>query len=325
MRVLVTGGSGFIGGFLVRRFLKEGVAPRVLARPSVRADGLEGMGASVVRGDLTDGDSVTRAVDSIETVFHCGARVGSNGTWKEFFDSNVRGTEMILKACVQRGVKQVVYLSSLGVYGPSLNGYPVTEDTPFDSEPERRGHYSHTKIIAERLAVHLAKQHGVRLVVIRPGFVYGWQIKPPAGLLAFQRGSRAAVIGRKDSIFPLNFVENLVDLMLLAATAQAKGSGQYNVLDDDHLTQEQYTRTRRKVDGAKICFVPGWPLRTVVPLIETAARILPHDPLKTFSRSSLDRLIQPVRYDTNLVRKVLHWQPRVGLEEGLQTTLQFAG
>jgi 2-alkyl-3-oxoalkanoate reductase len=320
VRVLVTGGTGFIGGFLVDRLLAEGFPTRVLARPSSRADKIQNAGAEVIMGDLAGQDSVDRAVQGMECVFHCGAQVGSHGTREEFFQSNVRGTELILEASVRAGVQQVVYLSSLGVYGPPLNSHPITEETPFDPKPEKRGHYSHTKIIAERLAVRLAKQHGLPLVILRPGFVYGGASRPPAGLFAFQRGNRATVIGRKDCILPLNYVENLVDAMLLAVEVPSVETKQFNILDDDHLTQEQYSRIRRKIEGTRIHFLPGWPFRVASPLVEIAGHILPHERLKTFSRHQLDRTIQMVRYDTTRIRKELGWQPRVGLEQGLRMT-----
>jgi nucleoside-diphosphate-sugar epimerase len=302
--------------------LAEGFPTRVLARPSSRAAKIQNAGAEVVLGDLADQDPVDGAVQGMECVFHCGAQVGSHGTREEFFQSNVRGTELILEASVRAGIKQVVYLSSLGVYGPPVNSHPITEETPFDPKPEKRGHYSHTKIIAERLAVHLAKQHGLPLVILRPGFVYGGANKPPAGLFAFQRGNRATVVGKRDCILPLNFVENLVDAMLLAAKARQTELRQFNILDDDLLTQEQYSRILRKIDGIRVHFVPGWPFRVASPLIEIAGRILPHERLKTFSSRQLDRTIQTVRYDTTRIRKELGWQPRIGLEQGLRMTIR---
>jgi len=320
MRVLVTGGTGFIGGCLVDRLLADGIQTRVFARLSSNAEKAQVAGAEIVRGDLADQNAVDRAVEEMECVFHCGAQVGSHGTREEFFQSNVRGTESIMKACVRAGVRQVIYLSSLGVYGPPTNGGPITEDTPFDPKPEERGYYSHTKIEAERIAVKVALENGMPMVILRPGFVYGGIRKPPAGLLAFRRGRLGAIIGRKECIFPLNHVENLVDAMILAARDRGTAVKQYNILDDDHLTQEKYSSTLRKIDGIQLHFVPGWPFRLVSPFVEIAGQILPNERLKRFSRHQLDRMIQTVYYDTTRIRKEFGWQPRIGLEEGLRTS-----
>src|SRR5579864_9151580 len=112
MHVTVTGGTGFLGGFLVRDLLAKGTAVRVLARPSSRAAALQAAGAEIVTGDLGDRDSIARAVESAEIVYHLAAKVGS-APQKEYFAVNVDGTERVLNACAQHGVKQVLYASSL--------------------------------------------------------------------------------------------------------------------------------------------------------------------------------------------------------------------
>src|SRR5580658_8758917 len=96
MRVCVTGGTGLIGGALVRRLLAEGAQVRVLARPSQRADELEARGAEAVRGDLSDPEAIERAVREAEVVYHAAAKIDPPGTRAEFFETNVGGTERVL-------------------------------------------------------------------------------------------------------------------------------------------------------------------------------------------------------------------------------------
>ncbi|HEX4542769.1 MAG TPA: NAD-dependent epimerase/dehydratase family protein, partial [Candidatus Acidoferrum sp.] len=150
MLACVTGGTGFIGGPLVRRLLAEGVTVRVLARPSSRAKELEAIGAQVVSGDLGDGERIKKAVEGVDVVFHIAAKVNPPGTKAEFFETNAGGTERILQAALDRGARKVVYLSSISVYGLIGKGERIDETTGFDAAPELRDYYAASKIAADQ-------------------------------------------------------------------------------------------------------------------------------------------------------------------------------
>ncbi len=117
MRVCVTGGTGFIGGALVDRLLREGASVRVLARPSPRADELATRRMEVVRGDLGRFGGVERAVGGCDVVFHAAALVEGNWAKEDFLGTNLGGTQRVFEACIRQGVPHVVYLSSIAVYG----------------------------------------------------------------------------------------------------------------------------------------------------------------------------------------------------------------
>src|SRR5271170_2341381 len=101
MRVCITGGTGFLGGALVRRLLAEGNFVQVLARPSRRADELEARGVQVVRGHLGDAESVARAVRGTEVVYHVAAKIEPPGTETDFLETNLGGTQQVLSACLR--------------------------------------------------------------------------------------------------------------------------------------------------------------------------------------------------------------------------------
>ncbi len=318
MRVFVTGGTGFLGGFLVRDLLARADAVQVLARPSRRSEELQRAGAEIVAGDLADPESIARSVKGADVVYHLAAKVGSPGTRADYLETNVAGTERVLAACAQQGVGQILYVGSLSVYGPVREGERIDEDTSLDERPDQRDPYSESRIAADRLVTSFAQRTGIPTVIIRPGIIFGPGRPLPLGILAFRLGKTNVVFGDADNRIPLNYVENLIDAM---QTAVAGGSGfrHFNVVDDDALTLRQYHQTKRSVDGTETHFSSAWPIRVAGPLTELLRPVLPMGDLR-LSERQIRRSLQNRWYDTRRIREQTGWQPRVPLTDAVQRT-----
>jgi len=167
-RVLVTGGTGLVGGAIVRALLKRGRAVRVLARDPGRARGLFDSNVDVAPGNLQHPESLRAACRGIEEVYHVAGAVDTHEHGDaEILDTNVEGTRRLLAAAHAAGVSRVVYTSSVSVYGDRLP-LGVAEDAP----PAPAGVYGVSKVQAERL-VREAISAGLRAVIVRPCIVYG--------------------------------------------------------------------------------------------------------------------------------------------------------
>jgi 2-alkyl-3-oxoalkanoate reductase len=320
MRVCVTGGTGFLGTALVRDLLARGVSVRVLARPSRRADLLETQGAEVVRGGLGDPDCIARAVEGADIVYHLAAKVDTPGSRANFLETNVAGTERVLTTCLRQGVGRVVYASSLAVYGPVPNGQRIEENTPCDASPQLRDFYAQSKILADHLAVTFARETALPITILRPGIVYGPGRQLPVGLLGFTLGKTNFVFGNPNNRIPLNYVENLVDAMQVAAHSGGGQLRQFNIVDDDELTLAEYHQAKTAVDKTVTHFFPGWPVRLAGPFAEIAIRMLPVGGSVRFSKHQLNRALQDRWYDTHRIRQETGWAPKVALGDALYRT-----
>jgi 2-alkyl-3-oxoalkanoate reductase len=320
MRVCVTGGTGFLGTALVRDLLTRGVSVRVLARPSRRADRLETQGAEVVRGGLGDPDCIARAVEGADIVYHLAAKVDTPGSRADFLETNVDGTERVLTACLRQGVGRVVYASSLAVYGPVPNGQQIDENTPYDESPQLRDFYSQSKILADHLAVTFARETALPITILRPGIVYGPGRQLPVGLLGFTLGKTNFVFGNPNNRIPLNYLENLVDAMQVAAHSDGGQFRQFNLVDDDELTLAKYHEAKTAVDKTVTHFSSGWPVRLAGPFAEIAIRMLPGGGSVRFSKHQLNRALQDRWYDTHRIRQETGWAPKVALKDALYRT-----
>jgi nucleoside-diphosphate-sugar epimerase len=136
MRAFVTGGTGFIGGRVVRRLRDRGDDVVTLVRSPARASDLAELGCELVEGDLSSLEAIRRGVQGCDAVFHIGAvyKVGIPASERESMrEANVRGTEYVLDAAAEANVTRSVYVSTIGIFG-NTHGEVVDESYRHDGE-----------------------------------------------------------------------------------------------------------------------------------------------------------------------------------------------
>ena len=165
---LVTGGGGFLGLAIVEQLLARGDQVRSFARGAY--PGLAELGVEALRGDLKDAQAVGAACAGCDVVFHVAAKAGIWGRYAEYYEPNVRGTQNVLAACREHGVRRLVYTSSPSVVfdGRSMEG--VDESIPYPRT--HHSHYSATKALAEQ-AVLAANGETLRALALRPHLIWG--------------------------------------------------------------------------------------------------------------------------------------------------------
>lgn len=191
MEALVTGATGFIGSHVVRTLVADGWTVRCLARPSSPRDLLADVDVTWVEGDVRDVDSLRRAMDGCQAVFHAAAYYA---LWSDspdmFRQTNVEGTRNVLTAAAEAGGVRVVYTSSVACVGQAPADGLASEDT-VATPHDLCGEYKVTKYEAEQVALQAAEQ-GQDVVVVNPASVIGpGDIKPtPTGkiILDFLEG-----------------------------------------------------------------------------------------------------------------------------------------
>jgi dihydroflavonol-4-reductase len=180
-KTLVTGGTGFVGRAVVEELLAAGREVRVLAR-NPEHPALAGLAVEVVRGDLRDADSLSRALTGCTRLFHVAA---DYRLWvpdpAAMYAVNVEGTRAVLSAARSQGLERVVYTSTVGALGNPGDGTPGAEDTPVTLK-DMVGHYKRSKFMAEQVALDFARR-GLPLMVVNPSTPVGpWDFRPtPTG------------------------------------------------------------------------------------------------------------------------------------------------
>jgi len=302
-RVLVTGGGGFIGSNLVRELLGAGHDVRVLDNFSTgdRAN-LEGLDVEVVEGELRSYERVHNAVRGVEVVFHLGALGSVPRSVQDPLTSsavNIEGTLNVLLAARDEGVRRVVYSSSSSVYG-TRRELPVTEDQP----PDPLSPYGVAKLAAERYCVSFSRVYeSFEAVVVRYFNVFGPRQSPlsqyaaviPLFITAIHSGQPIRIDGDGGQRRDFTYVSNVVEGTMLAANADAVSGRIFNVAASSPVS--------------------------VNDVADTIGRILGKDVTKTHAPPRAGD-IRDSWADITAAREALAWEPSVGLEEGLQRTIE---
>jgi len=323
---LVTGGSGFIGSHLIKKLLSQNIGVRALVRSnSIRAGRLTNMDIDIIEGDLGNPDVLLEATKGIEVVFHVGAAV--NNDWAENIQSNINGTEYLIKAAIEHKVERFVHISTTAVYDylGVPKGAKVTESSPCHKKPKDMGAYAYSKIEAERMVSNAYENAGLRTTIIRPGMVIG-----PNGRIFFPHmGYRYQdklffIIGKGDRILPLTYVENTVD-GIYRASVERNAIGQiYNLIDDGEIAVREYLErflTISNGDG-RIITLPYTFVFGATATYEIAALI---GVLKNgvTSRRQLKSKQADVRFDNTKAKTELKWSPHISIDEGLTKTFEW--
>ena len=173
MKSLVTGANGFVGSAVMRCLLAAGHEVRCLVRPGSDRRNLDKSTVEISEGDLRDTASLQRAVSGCDNLFHVAA---DYRLWvpdpETMYDINVRGTQALILAAAEAGMKRMVYTSSVATLGLNSDGTPADEETP-SSLATMTGHYKRSKFLAEQAVQQLTNEHKLSLVIVNPSTPIG--------------------------------------------------------------------------------------------------------------------------------------------------------
>ncbi|CAG9213326.1 UDP-glucose 4-epimerase family protein [Burkholderia vietnamiensis] len=307
--LVVTGANGFVGRAVCRRALEAG--HRVTALVRSKGACIDGVREWV--HDATDFDGLDAKWPPdlrADVVIHLAARVHvmrdeSPDPDAAFDATNVVGTLRLANAARHRGVRRIVYASSIKAVGEKDDGVPLSEVTP----PAPQDAYGRSKLRAERQLAQFGKSAGLEVVVVRPPLVYG-----PAVRANFLRMMDAVARGVPLPLRSISarrsivYVDNLADALLRCATDPRAAGECFHVADDD------------APSVASLLRMVGDALRKPVRLIAVPLPVLRALGALTGRRPAIDRLTGSLQLDTGRIKRVLGWHPPYTTREGLEAT-----
>jgi len=319
-KVLVIGGAGFIGGFVVAELLKHQVKEVVIYDNLTRGklenikDSLEDKRVTLFPfgGDIRETDVLDKAFEGVDYVFHLAAM------WllhcKDFprtaFDVNIAGTFNVLEACVKHKVKKLVYSSSASVYGDALE-VPMTEEHPFNN----KNFYGATKIAGEAMCTAFNDRYGLEIVGLRYMNVYGpgqdqhavYSGVVPIMLNKIEEGEQPVINGDGSQAYDFIYVEDVARSNISAALSDVK-IGFYNVGTEIQTSIKELCDTilELKESDLKVKYVP---------YSEDDSRALVQN--RIGSRQKAEKEIQ-FKYKYSLregLQMLIDWRKSVGIDK----------
>lgn len=238
MKLLITGATGFVGGWLCKKLLQENHELRILHRTSSDLSDIDGLEYESFIGDVTDLNSLKKACQNVDSVFHLAGVVGYSKAARPLMQKvNVEGTKNLLEACIQNNIHRILHFSSVVAIGSSFKSDTIlNEESPFNIHHLNLGYFE-TKHQAENLVLDATKSGRIEAVIVNPSTIYG-----PADA---KKGSRKTQVKVAKGNFPF-FTSGGVNIAsvydVVDATYQAWKSGtpgKRHILAGENITIKQ--------------------------------------------------------------------------------------
>jgi NAD dependent epimerase/dehydratase len=309
--VLVTGAGGFIGGHLTAALVRAGANVRAFLRYNSRNDRgtLDWFGGEIsaavelVFGDLRDVESVSRAIQGTELVFHLGAQIAIPYSYvnpRDFFETNVLGSLNVAQAALEHQVKHVLHVSTSEVYG-SARTIPITEEHPLEAQSP----YSASKIGADKLMDSFHRTYGLSVTVLRPFNTYGPHQSARAIIPTVITQALASNVVRLGALEPrrdLTFVSDTVAGMIAAVSSPSTVGRTIQLGTGDDVSVGEIVTLVGELVGKQL------------EVQREEQRVRPQ-------QSEVERLVS----DPRLARELTGWEPSVTLSDGLAQTIEWIG
>jgi len=276
-------------------------------------------------GDACNPEDVTRAIEGCEAVIHLVA--GAPGNWAGFEQLFVEGTRSVAEACLQQGVKRLIFASSICALYLGNPRVTATEQTPLDQHLTLRCDYARAKILCERLLMELHRERGLPVAILRPGIVVG--AGGPVehlGVGSWPSPTHCIGWGRADHALPFVVVDDVVSAFLAALDKPGVEGQAFNLVGDVRLSAAEYVEALRNHSGRNVRLhrrsVLAWKLlESLVWCIKAAARKAENHAM---SYRELAYRTSASPFDCTATKQILGWQPVADRERFIELGIRQA-
>jgi nucleoside-diphosphate-sugar epimerase len=321
MKIFVTGGTGFTGGYLVSRLVKEGHDVSVLVRRSSNTEKLKKLGVNLVLGDIRDKNLVDKAVIDMDIVYHLAAvwREGGGIPNEIFWNVNVNGTKNLLEASLQANIERFIHCSTCGVLG-HISNPPADETFPYNPGDI----YQRTKCEGEKIALEYFHKKGLSGVVVRPLGIYGPGDLRFLKLFKSINDRKFIMVGKGDVLYHLTYIEDMVEGIMLCGQKENAIGQTYLIGGDKYVSlNELVSLIARSLDVPvpKKHFPFFWPVWTAALACEIACKPFGINP--PIFRRRVDIFRKNRAFDISKAKKELGFRPKTDLKEGIKKTAEW--
>jgi nucleoside-diphosphate-sugar epimerase len=326
MKALVTGASGFIGSHLVKELGERGYEVTALCRSETAAASLRDRGVRIVVSDITEPSSLIGACEGQDWIFHGAAIVSGYGPWNVFMNVGVKGTENLINAAVNAGVRRFIHLSSIAVYGIRPRGVCFTEATPFYENGKTWNHYARQKVLSERIVWQAHRDGRIQVTTFRPSLVIGPGDRNIVGqTLRFIRSPVGGIIGEGYNHMACVVVDELTRTIVNSVSSEIAMGKAYNLSGRKPITQIEYMNYHAKAAGLK-CLSHRIPIglaKLTCSLFEHVYLLAGCEKQPLCTRMAIELASNNFEIDCSLASNELGWEGKADYEEAIRLSVDW--
>lgn len=304
MKIFITGGTGFIGTYLVNRLTKTQHELHCFVREKSDTHFLKELGANIIEGDVTDKASLLKGMDGCDWVVHLASSfvfwVPNN---RVFHDVNVTGTGNVMESALENDVSKVVYVSTAAVFGNAE--WPISEETPVGNK--RASKYVRTKYEGDLIAWDLYEESKLPLIVIYPSAVVGANDPKACGryFKNYAEGHMPAQVLTKFN-FPFVHVKDVAEAIVRTLEKKNNIGEKYIVSAENH-TFGEINQMISKISGTKLprLILPTWATVVTSYLLTGIANLVRKPPIWDLSVDQVSLMKQDFKFDGSKVEREL--------------------
>jgi len=319
-KVLVTGGGGFLGSSIVRMLLGKGITVRSLQRSD--SPDLKKLGVEIIRGDISDRDTVINAAEGCDVIFHVAAKAGVWGDYDDYYQCNVTGTKNIIAACKAHNIQKLIYTSSPSIVFAGEDEDNINESTPYADHFLTA--YQETKALAEQMVL-AANNKTLATVALRPHLIWGPgdpHLAPR--IIERAKAGRLRLVGKQNNLVDSTYIDNAALAHILAAEALETKNNcagkAYFISNDEPITMKELINrilaaanlpAVTKTIPTKLAYTIGMMMEFVYKIFK-----LKEEPIMT--RFIARQLSCAHWYDLTAAKNDLGYQAKVTIDEGME-------
>lgn len=317
MKILVTGGTGFLGKALSLRLSLEGHEVTITGRNEIAGKDADTQGIRFIKAELADEPAITEACRGQDYVFHCGALSSPWGRYQDFYNSNILGTKHVVLGCQQHNIRRMIHVSTPSLYMEWRDRHNISENEVLPATMVNT--YAKTKRVAEDI-VDDAWRKGLPVITIRPRGIFG-----PGDQTIFPRlirvnNSKGIPDFGKAVLVDVTYIDNVVDALGLCISAPETSLGKkYNITNGEPVLLQVLLADLFEKLGYPLRFKRiSFPLAYCAAALAELYAVLPWSGEPEITRYGIGILYYSQTLDIAAARHELGYHPRISISEGIQ-------
>lgn len=318
MKILVTGGTGFLGRCLGEKLKAEGHEVTMLGRNKNICAELEQKHFKVIQADLSSAEQTMLACANQDYIFHCAALSSPWGKYADFYAANVIGTRNIINSCLQHNIRRFIHVSTPSIYFDYSDRLNISETAPLPLHPVNA--YAKTKLLAEQ-EVTAAQQAGLDTIIIRPRGIFGPNDTAIIPRLIKAHETMPLPIFKQGKVLvDMTYVENVADALIASMHAPKTVSGMtFNITNDEpmyliDLINLLFGKLNIQIKTRKVNYTVAHYAAWLLEKLYELPFISKEPP---FTQYTLGLLAYSQTLDISQAKRMLAYQPKISIDEGL--------